>query len=49
MPVKVRKAKNGYAITDRDGTVKGRSDSKRKAMISAYYRNRAWKRKHGRT
>lgn len=41
MPVHVRKAKRGYLITEKNGKVKGRSTTKRKAMISAYYRNRA--------
>jgi hypothetical protein len=41
MPVHVKKNNGGYAIVEKSGKVKGRSTSKRKALISAYYRNRA--------
>ncbi len=48
MPVKVVKKDGKWAIVETaTGHVKGFSDSKRKAHISASYRNAAWKRKHG--
>lgn len=46
MPVSVRKRDHGWVIVETaTGKVKGHSASKRKAEISASYRNRAHKRK----
>lgn len=47
MPVSVRKRGNKYVIVEKSGRVVGRSDSRRKAEISASKRNAAHRRKHG--